>query len=48
MVSTKALALGLLALASQDASRFETGMGTLYLARLGELAGSALARLRSA
>jgi len=40
--------LGLLALASQDASRFETGMGTLYLARLGELAGSALARLRSA
>lgn len=40
--------LGLLALASQDASRFEAGAGTLYLVRLGELAGSALARLRSA
>jgi len=40
--------LGLLALASPDASRFEAGMGTLYLSRLGELAGSALARLRSA
>lgn len=40
--------LGLLALASQDPARFEAGMGTLYLVRLGELAGSALARLRSA
>lgn len=40
--------LGLLALASHDPSRFEAGMGTLYLTRMGDLAGSALARLRSA
>lgn len=35
---------GLLALASEDLLRFYPEMGTLYLQRLGELAGAALAR----
>jgi uncharacterized protein len=35
---------GLLALASEDAKRFYPEMGTLYLKRLGELAGVALMR----
>jgi uncharacterized protein YigA (DUF484 family) len=35
---------GLLALASEDAQRFYPEMGTLYLARLGELVGAAIAR----
>lgn len=35
---------GLLVLASEDSSRFYPEMGTLYLSRLGELAGAALAR----
>ena len=35
---------GLLALASEDAQRFYPEMGTLYLKRLGELIGAALAR----
>jgi uncharacterized protein len=35
--------LGLLVLASEDAQRFYPEMGTLYLRRLGELAGAALA-----
>lgn len=34
---------GLLALASEDNQRYYQGMGTLYLARLGELIGCALA-----
>jgi uncharacterized protein YigA (DUF484 family) len=34
--------LGLLALASEDAQRFYPEMGTLYLARLGELAAAAV------
>lgn len=36
--------LGLMVLASGDAQRFYPEMGTLYLARLGELAGAAVAR----
>ena len=35
---------GLLALASEDAQRFYPEMGTLYLKRLGELVGAAVAR----
>lgn len=35
---------GLLVLASEDAQRFYPEMGTLYLKRLGELAGAALTR----
>jgi uncharacterized protein YigA (DUF484 family) len=36
--------VGMLALASEDATRFYPGMGTLYLKRLGELASAALQR----
>jgi len=36
---------GLLTLASEDPQRFYAGMGTLYLKRLGEMIGTALARL---
>jgi uncharacterized protein len=36
---------GLLVLASPDAERFHSGMGTDFLERLGELAGAALSRL---
>ena len=35
---------GLLALASEDAQRFYPDMGTLYLARLGDLVGAAIKR----
>jgi hypothetical protein len=35
---------GLLVLASEDAQRFYPEMGTLYLSRIGEMAGAALAR----
>jgi uncharacterized protein len=38
---------GLLVLASPDAKRFESGMGTDFLERLGELCGAALSRLRA-
>jgi len=38
-------ASGLLVLASPDAQRFHSGMGTEFLDRLGELAGAALSRL---
>lgn len=37
---------GLLVLGSPDPRRFHEGMGTAYLARIGELASAALARLR--
>jgi len=37
---------GMLVLASMDAQRFNSGMGTEFLARIGELAGAALSRLR--
>ena len=36
---------GMLALGSEDVTRFYPEMGTLYLKRLGELAGASLARL---
>jgi uncharacterized protein YigA (DUF484 family) len=39
-------AFGLLVLASGDAQRFTSGMGTDFLARIGELASAALSRLR--
>ncbi len=39
-------AFGLLVLASGDAQRFVSGMGTDFLARIGELASAALWRLR--
>jgi uncharacterized protein len=38
---------GLLALGSQDAERFRTGMGTAFLQRIGELASAAVSRLIS-
>jgi uncharacterized protein YigA (DUF484 family) len=38
------LDIGLLALGSEDAQRFFSGMGTLYLQRIGELAAAALLR----
>jgi hypothetical protein len=36
---------GLLVLASEDAYRFYPDMGTMYLSRIGELAGAALLRV---
>jgi uncharacterized protein YigA (DUF484 family) len=39
-------AFGLLVLASPDAQRFNSGMGTDFLARIAELASAALSRLR--
>ena len=39
-------AFGLLVLASSDAERFSSSMGTEFLARIGEIAGAALSRLR--
>lgn len=39
-------AFGMLVLASSDAQRFTSGMGTDFLARIGELASAALSRLR--
>jgi len=39
-------AFGLLVLASPDAQRFTSTMGTEFLARIGELAGAALSRLK--
>ena len=39
-------AFGMLVLASGDAQRFTSGMATDFLARLGDLAGAALSRLR--
>ena len=37
--------IGMLALGSEDPQRFYSGMGTLYLERLGEMASGALARV---
>ena len=37
--------IGMIALGSEEAQRFYAGMGTLYLARLGEMASAALARV---
>ena len=39
-------AFGMLVLASMDSQRFHSAMGTEFLARIGELASAALARLR--
>jgi uncharacterized protein YigA (DUF484 family) len=39
-------AFGLLVCASMDPQRFDSGMGTEFLARIGELTSAALARLR--
>ncbi|MDO8285372.1 MAG: DUF484 family protein [Rhodoferax sp.] len=39
-------AFGMLVLASPDAHRFHSGMGTDFLARLGDLASAALSRLK--
>jgi len=39
-------AFGMLVLASSDAYRFNSGMGTDFLARIGELTSAALSRLR--
>lgn len=39
-------AFGMLVLASMDAQRFHSGMGTDFLSRIGELAGAALSKLR--
>jgi uncharacterized protein YigA (DUF484 family) len=36
----------MLVLASSDATRFNSGMGTDFLARIGELASAALSRLK--
>jgi uncharacterized protein YigA (DUF484 family) len=41
-------AFGLLVLGSPDPTRYSAQMGTEFLARLGEIAGAALARLRAA
>lgn len=40
-------AFGLLVLASPDAARYQAGMATDFLERIGELAGAALSRVRS-
>jgi len=37
--------IGMIALGSEDGQRFFSGMGTLYLERLGEMASAALARV---
>lgn len=44
--AASAPAFGLLVLGSPDARRFHDGMGTTYLAQIGELAAAALNRLR--
>ena len=43
----EAQVVGLLVLASPDPERFQSGMGTDFLERLGELAGAGLSRLRA-
>jgi uncharacterized protein len=44
--SDSATALGLLVLASPDGQRFNSGMGTDFLERIGEVASAALSRLK--
>jgi uncharacterized protein len=46
-VGANAQAFGLLVLGSPDKERFRITMGTAFLARIGELASAALARLRA-
>jgi uncharacterized protein YigA (DUF484 family) len=45
-MGTTTSAFGMLVLASSDATRFSSGMGTEFLARIGELASAALSRLK--
>jgi uncharacterized protein len=45
-MSSSTPAFGMLVLASTDAYRFNSGMGTDFLARIGELTSAALSRLR--
>ncbi|MCF8168168.1 MAG: DUF484 family protein [Rhodoferax sp.] len=44
--TTSSPAFGMLVLASSDSQRFHSGMGTEFLARIGDLASAALSRLR--
>jgi uncharacterized protein YigA (DUF484 family) len=44
--SANAPAFGLLVLASPDPHRFHSGMGTDFLARIGELVSAATSRLK--
>lgn len=44
--AANAAPVGVLVLASEEAKRFYPGMGTLYLERLGQLTGAALARMQ--
>lgn len=44
--AASAPAFGMLVLASMDAQRFNSGMGTEFLSRIGEFASAALGRLR--
>jgi uncharacterized protein YigA (DUF484 family) len=37
--------IGMIAMGSEDNERFYSGMGTIYLERLGEMASAALARV---
>jgi uncharacterized protein YigA (DUF484 family) len=46
VAGSSAPAFGMLVLASSDAHRFNSSMGTEFLARIGELASAALSRLR--
>lgn len=46
VAGSQAPAFGMLVLASSDAQRFQAGMGTDFLARIGEIASAALSRLR--
>jgi uncharacterized protein YigA (DUF484 family) len=46
VASTSTPAFGMLVLASSDSQRFSSGMGTEFLARIGELVSAALSRLR--
>jgi len=46
VAGSQAPAFGMLVLASGDAQRFQAGMGTDFLARIGEIASAALSRLR--
>ena len=46
MLGSTVPAFGMLVLASMDSQRFHSAMGTEFLARIGELASAALARLR--
>ena len=45
-VASDSETFGLLVLGSADSDRFDSKMGTVFLERIGELAGAALARLR--